>query len=78
MKSQLRSFVIDNFLYGEGAIDDDQDLFEAGILDSLGFMKLLGYVEKTFGVSMDMSEVTTDNFATLNRMVETIEEKKAG
>lgn len=76
MKDQLKQHIIENFMYGEGDIEDDQDLFESGVLDSLAFMKLLGFVEQQFGVQLDMSEVTTDNFATLNKMVATIEEKK--
>lgn len=77
MQAKLRQYLIDTFMYGEGTIKDDQQLFETGVIDSLGFMKLLSFVEESFGVSLDMSEVTIDNFASIDTMVETIESKQA-
>ncbi|MBM3984220.1 MAG: acyl carrier protein [Planctomycetes bacterium] len=77
MREQLRKYIIDTFMYGEGKITDDQQLFETGVIDSLSFMKLLDAVEKDFGVSLDMSEVTIDNFASIDAMVATIEAKRA-
>jgi acyl carrier protein len=77
MREKLRKYIIDTFLYGEGKITDDQQLFETGVIDSLSFMKLLDQVEKDFGVSLDMSEVTIDNFASVDAMVATIEAKQA-
>lgn len=76
MKDQLKSHIVESYMYGEGTITDDQDLFESGVLDSMAFMKLLGFVEQNFGIQLDMSEVTTENFASLDKMVATIEEKK--
>lgn len=77
MRAKLRQYIIDTFMYGEGKITDDQQLFETGVIDSLGFMKLITFVEDTYGVSLDMSEVTIDNFASINAMVETIEAKQS-
>ena len=76
MREALRKYIVDTFLYGEGKVTDQQQLFEAGIIDSLGFMKLLAFVESEFGVSLDMSEVTIENFACIDAMVETIERKQ--
>jgi len=75
MKDRLRKFVVDTFLYGEGTVEDDQPLFESGIIDSLGFMKLLEFIGDEFGVNMDMSEVSMENFETINDMAATIEGK---
>lgn len=77
MRAKLSQYVVDTFMYGEGKIRDDQQLFETGVIDSLGFMKLIAFVEETFDVSLDMSEVTIDNFASIDAMVETIEAKQA-
>ncbi len=76
MKEQVRRFVVDTFLYGEGTVQDDQALFDSGIIDSLGFVKLLAFIESTFQVSLDMSEVDMASFNTLDDIVKTIQEKQ--
>lgn len=75
MKEQIKKFIIDTFMYGEGSLEDDEQLFESGIVDSMGFIKLLSYIEKTFNVPVDMSEVTMDKFGTVNDIVEMVNSK---
>lgn len=75
MEQIIKKFILENFLYGEGDLKNDESLFESGIIDSLGFIKLLAFIEKTFDVSIDMSEVTIENFNTINQIVETIRNK---
>lgn len=76
MKAQIKKYIIDTFMYGEGALEDDEALFDSGIIDSLGFIKLLAFIEENFNVSMDMSEVSMENFNTVNDIQATIEGKK--
>ncbi len=75
MKEELKKFVIDSFMFGEGTLDDDENLFESGIIDSLGFVKLLAFVDESLKVHLEMSDVVIERFGTINQMVETIESK---
>lgn len=75
LKEQLRKFIIENFNFGEENIGDDDHLFESGIIDSLGRVKLLAFVDETLKVPLDMRDITIDNFSTINKMAETIENK---
>lgn len=75
MKEQVKSYIIETFMFGEGSLEDDEPLFESGIIDSLGFIKLLSFIEKTFGVSIAMEEVAMENFSSINAIVDTIDEK---
>lgn len=75
MKEQLKQFIINTFMFGEGTVEDDENLFDSGIIDSLGFIKLLAFVEEKLKISIDMSEVTMEKFSTINNMVKTIESK---
>lgn len=76
MKEQIKRYIVETFLYGEGTIEDDQSLFDSGIIDSLGFIKLLAFIEETFQVDIDRSEVGMENFNTVNEILATIETKK--
>lgn len=75
MKEEIKKFIVDTLMYGEGSIEDDEQLFETGAIDSLGFIKLLTFIEKTYNVQIDMSEVTMDKFGSINDIEQTIKEK---
>ena len=47
------------------AIGDDTDLLATGLLDSLGFVELLAYVEHTTGRQVDLSDADPSEFTTV-------------
>ena len=49
----------------EMAIADDTDLLATGLLDSLGFVELLAYVEQTTGRQVDLSDADPSEFTTV-------------
>lgn len=49
--------------------DLDLDLFEAGLMDSLGFTELLVDLEDTFGIIISPSEVEREEMATANKIL---------
>lgn len=75
MKEQIRSFIVENFLFGERGVEDDEPLFDSGIIDSLGLIKLIAFIEKKFNISIDMSEIMIENFNTLNGIMETLKSR---
>ena len=75
MQEKLKRYIVETFMYGEGDIEPDQSLFGGDIIDSLGFMKLIAFIEKEFDVELDMSEVSMENFDSLNEMMKTISKK---
>lgn len=49
------------------------DLFETGLLDSLGFVNLLVALEETFEIKLPLEELDIDQFRTMNGIAELIE-----
>lgn len=58
------------------SLTPDEDLLEQGIIDSLGIMKLILFIEETFGVNVNDEEIVPENFQTLNAMVKFVEQKR--
>lgn len=56
-------------------LDPDEDLLVQGIIDSMGLMKLIDAMEKTFGIHIIDEEIVPDNFQCLNSMVGLIEQQ---
>lgn len=49
--------------------DYDMDLFEADLLDSLGFAELLVGIEEDFGIIVSPSEVERNDMNTANKII---------
>ena len=55
----------------------DESLVEAGLLDSLSVMRLVGWLEDEIGVEVDADDVTPENFETLAGIVALVTSKGA-
>jgi acyl carrier protein len=75
VKEKIKNFIVENFLFGERELKDDEPLFESGIIDSLGLIKLIAFIEKNFNVFIDISEIMIENFNTLNDIMEVLKSK---
>ena len=75
MKEKIKQYILDTFMHGDGSFEDDEYLHESGIINSMGYAKLLAFIEETYDVSLDMGELSADNFGTLNDIVEMIKNK---
>ncbi|MGW4779036.1 acyl carrier protein [Streptomyces filamentosus] len=54
----------------KGPIDPDEDLIEARLIDSMDFLEFIDLLEDLSGTSIDLQEVTIDDFRTLGRVQE--------
>jgi acyl carrier protein len=63
-KRAIRHFILSSVALSQ--LDDDADLFEAGIVNSLFAVQLLTFVEKTFAIEVGMDDLDIDNFKSVN------------
>ena len=81
IKGKLFEFIRDYFIKESGtALDDDTLLVEKGIIDSTGVIELVCFIEETFNIKVDDSEIISENFDSINQLVNYIQpksEKKA-
>jgi len=65
----VRTFVVENFLFGEGdALKGDTSFEEKGIIDSTGILELVMFLEETYGIKVEDSEVVLENFDSLEKI----------
>lgn len=55
----------------------DDPIVEAGLVDSLGLFKVIGFVEDEFGVKVAPDEILLENFATVNAITRLIRAKQS-
>jgi acyl carrier protein len=75
----LERFLADELLMGLNTdkIDPNLDLISRGYIDSLAMMQLILFIEERFDVKVGEDEVLPDNFRTLNRIAEFVENKQS-
>jgi methoxymalonate biosynthesis acyl carrier protein len=60
---------------GEVEIDEDENLFKSGLVNSLFAMQLVLYIEKEFTISIDRDDLDMKNFNSLNNITSFIKKK---
>jgi acyl carrier protein len=61
MVQQLRSFVVENFLFGKDGLTDEQSFLDTGIIDSTGVLQLVAFLERTYGIEIQDDELVPEN-----------------
>jgi len=79
IREVMENYIVDNILFGDGEkLQEDVSLQGSGVLDSLGFLDVITFMEQRFGIEIGDSEVVPENFDTLRRMSEFVERKMNG
>ena len=58
-------------------ITAQDDLLGSGLVESMGMMKIIGFIEDQFGISVPPQDMTIENFFTIDAMVEYITQKRS-
>lgn len=66
--SKVRGYIEENFLYMRPDVElgDDDSLLGTGIVDSMGVMEIIAFLEDEFGVIVEDEEITEENLGTLS------------
>lgn len=72
---RIKKFVIDEFLpdMSTEELSSDEDLLANGIIDSLGLLKVIAWLEQQFELPIDDVELSPDSFrsvAAINLFIE--------
>ena len=73
VKSQVIE-IIDELFMEDVSDMMDEDLFDAGVLDSMGTVELIVELENRFGIRVPVSEFGRDDRNTANKIVEGVME----
>jgi len=75
----LERFIIQDIMVGgkDVSLSPDESLIESGIVDSLGILRLVAFIEENFSVVVDDTEVVPENFETINAMSSLVQRKRS-
>jgi acyl carrier protein len=74
IKLTVKAYVLNEFLPGEPAdsLTNDTALISDGIIDSLGALRLVSFLEETFKVNFAPHEMNADYLDTIDRIAEVL------
>jgi acyl carrier protein len=74
IKKSVKDFILATFLAGESPdnLTDDLPLISRGILDSIATLKLILFLEETFGITLEAHEADKEHLDTLNQIAQLV------
>ena len=79
VSDQIRAFVLEKFPQAKKkSLSDSDQLLESGIVDSLGILDLVAFLESDFKVQITDDELLPENFQTVEAIAEFVERKRNG
>jgi acyl carrier protein len=71
----LRQFIEKTILSGWGSLGNDTPLLTSGLVDSIGKMRLVLFIEKTFKIEIRAEEVASGGLETISAIVRLVQSK---
>ena len=66
MKEKILRYIEDNLLESTTKIKSDDDLLNTGLVDSIGVVKLIAYLEGEFDVSIPPEDMVIEHFVSID------------
>lgn len=74
-RQEIKKFIEDEFVVGDGVDLETADLLEEEVIDSLGIFTLIAYIQEQLGVEIQPEEINLENFQTLDSITTLVESK---
>jgi acyl carrier protein len=77
LKRQVREFVTSNFYVADPkSLEDGTSLLDQGIIDSTGVLEVIMFIESTFGMTVEDSEMLPENLDSIERIAAFVARKQ--
>ena len=80
IEAQIRDFISQNILFSDSGFPypDDVSFVQEGIIDSIGMLELVAFVEENFQCDVQDQEIIPENFDSVNNLALYIRKKSGG
>lgn len=78
MIEEIERFIVSELASDRESFEPDQNLLSEGIIDSMGILKLVSFLEERFEIQAGDEDLVPENFESLNAMRAFVELKRSG
>ncbi len=75
LKEEIKNYIIEESLSDTKKIKDDTHIFDIGLLDSMGLLFLIEFLDENYQVEVTNNEINTKNFESINSIADFVEGK---
>jgi len=75
MREKIRNYIVQTSHADADKIKNESLIFKEGFFDSMGFIMLITFLEKEFGIKTVDSDLIEENFESINAITEFIQRK---
>jgi acyl carrier protein len=78
--AKIKGFIVEEFMpdISVDELESDYDLLTGGVVDSLGLLKFVAWMEDEFDIEVDEAELGPDSFRTVTAIKEFVDTARAG
>lgn len=75
MKTEIKNFIAERLLSGK-IVTEDENLLLSGLIDSLGVMQLVRFLEETYQIKIPAEDVTITHFITIDAITLYVQQRQ--
>src|ERR1041385_1868616 len=76
IENKIREFILKSLYYAEDSdISDEGSFLETGVIDSMGVMELVTFIQSEFGVEVAQQEIVVENFDSIRKLADFVRKK---
>lgn len=69
IREQIKAYVIDTFLFGDGnGLENQSSFLDEGIIDSTGILELVAYLEDNFSITVEDEELIPEHLDSIDNI----------
>lgn len=78
LERDVRAFILENFIVTNGDLGAGDSLTGNGVLDSMGVLELIMFVEERYGIKVPDEDTLPENLDSIERIVGYLDQRMAG
>lgn len=75
IKDKIRNFILRSSYLSDESVNNETLVFMQGILDSMGFINLINFLEDSFSLKVNDSDLIETNFESVNAIADFVARK---
>ena len=69
VKNKIRTFIIENYLFGDDeGLEEGTSFLDEGIIDSTGILELIDFISEEFNITVEDEELVPENLDSINNV----------
>ena len=77
-RKKVKQYVLQEAFAEKNKIQNDSLIFKEGYFDSMGFIRLITFIEEEFGIKIIDADLIEENFESINALTDFIDRKTQG